>query len=60
MEDGVYVVEGTMYKPDFVTKSMADTAFNHNIQMTVKDGKATLTMNFKGMEITGQQGIWAA
>ncbi len=56
LEDGVYVVEGTMYKPDFVTKSMADTAFNHNIQMTVKDGKATLTMNFKGMEITGQQG----
>lgn len=56
LEDGVYVVEGTMYKPDLVTKSMADTAFNHNIQMTVKDGKATLTMNFKGMEITGRQG----
>lgn len=56
LADGVYVVTGSMYKPDLVTKSMADTAFNHNIQMTVRDGEATLTMNFKGMAITGIQG----
>lgn len=56
LADGVYAVTGTMYKPDLVTKSMADTAFHHDIQMTVKDGRATLTVNFKGMAITGIQG----
>ncbi len=56
LADGIYAVTGTMYKPDLAVKSMADTAFNHNVQMTVKDGRATLTMNFKGMAITGIQG----
>lgn len=56
LEDGIYLVNGTMYKPDLNTKSMADEAFNHNVKMTVKNGKAALTMNFKGMEITGMQG----
>lgn len=53
LEDGLYAVEGTMLKPDLTTKSMADTAFHHNVQMTVENGKATLTLNLKGMEITG-------
>ncbi|HCT90414.1 MAG TPA: hypothetical protein DF613_03375, partial [Lachnospiraceae bacterium] len=56
LADGVYAVTGSMYKPDLATKSMADTALNHNIQMTVRDGRATLAMNFKGMAITGVQG----
>ena len=56
LADGIYAVTGTMYKSDLAVKSMADTAFNHNVQMTVKDGRATLTMNFKGMAITGIQG----
>lgn len=56
LEDGIYLVDGTMFKPDLKTKSMADSAFNHNIMMTVEDGKATLTLNFKGMEITGIYG----
>lgn len=56
LEDGVYAVEGVMYKPDLKTKSMADAAFSHTMPMTVQDGKASLTMNFKGMEITGFNG----
>ncbi len=56
LEDGVYAVQGTMYKPDLKTKSMADSAFSHTMPMTVQDGKATLRMNFKAMEITGLNG----
>lgn len=56
LEDGVYAVEGIMYKPDLKTKSMADAAFSHTMPMTVQNGKASITMNFKGMEITGLNG----
>ena len=51
LPDGVYIVQGTMVKPDKVTPSMSDNAINHNIMLTVKDGKYYLTLDFTGLSI---------
>lgn len=56
LEDGVYSVTGSMVKIDKATASMSDEAINHTIKLTVKNGKYSLTMDFKGMTINSQYG----
>ena len=55
LEDGVYVVQGKMLKPSG-DRSMSDDAINHNIKLTVKDGRYSLTMNFKGLVVGDRLG----
>ena len=56
LADGVYSVTGNMVKTDKSTASMSDEAINHTIKLTVKNGKYTLTLDFKGLTINGQLG----
>ena len=52
LKDGVYKVNGKMVKSTNKKQaSMANKAFNHNVVLTVKDGKYYLTLDFKGMKI---------
>lgn len=55
LEDGIYKISGKMLKPDGGT-SMSDGAVTHQFKLTVKDGSYDLTMNLKGMDITGLHG----
>ena len=56
LEDGVYSVTGRMVKVDKTTLSMADNAINHTVKLTVKDGKYALTLDLKGLSISGRMG----
>ena len=56
LEDGVYSVTGNMVKVDKSTLSMADNAINHTIKLTVKNGVYLITLDMKGMNISGQMG----
>ena len=56
LADGVYSVTGSMVKIDKTTASMSNEAINHTIKLTVKNGKYSLTMDFKGMTINSQYG----
>lgn len=56
LEDGIYAVTGTMQKTDKKSTSMSDDAVNHTIQLTVKNGKYYLTLDFKGLKINSQFG----
>lgn len=59
LADGVYKINGRMLKPDG-SVSMSDGAITHTLKLTVKDGKYNLTLNFKGMNITGLHGYLSA
>ena len=56
LKDGIYSVTGKMVKTDKSTASMSDEAINHTIRLTVKDGSISVTLDFKGLTINGQQG----
>lgn len=56
LKDGVYSVTGKMLKTDKNTASMSDEAINHTIKLTVKGGSISVTLDFKGLTINGQQG----
>lgn len=56
LADGVYSLTGSMVKTDKTTASMSNEAINHTIKLTVKNGKYSLTMDFKGMTINSQYG----
>ena len=56
LADGVYSVTGNMLKTDKTTASMSNDAINKTIKLTVKNGKYTLTLNFKGLTINNQLG----
>ena len=56
LSDGVYSVTGNMLKTDKKTASMSDEAINHTVKLTVEKGSYSLTLNFKGLKINGQQG----
>lgn len=56
LEDGIYSVTGKMVKVDKSTLSMADNAINHTIKLTVKNGVYLITLDMKGMNISGQMG----
>ena len=56
LADGVYSVTGTMLKTDKTSASMSNDAINHTIKLTVKSGKYTLTLDFKGLTINDQLG----
>lgn len=51
LADGVYSVRGNMIKVDKVTASMSDSAINHTIKLTVKNGKYDITLNLNGMTV---------
>lgn len=56
LADGVYSVTGSMVKIDKSSASMSNEAINHTIKLTVKNGKYSITMDFKGLTINGQLG----
>ena len=56
LADGVYVVNGNMVKVNKTDASMSDKAINHNIKLTVKDGKYYITMDFNGLTVGNQLG----
>ena len=56
LADGVYSVTGSMVKIDKTSASMSNEAINHTIKLTVKKGKYSITMDFKGLTINGQLG----
>lgn len=56
LADGEYKVYVNMKKVDRVTDSMSDNAIDHWINLSVKDGVYTATIDFKGMTISGQFG----
>lgn len=56
LSDGVYKVQGEMYKVNKVDYSMSNNAINHNIKLTVKDGLPYISMNFNGMDVSSLRG----
>ena len=56
LADGVYSVTGSMVKIDKTSASMSNEAINHTIKLTVKNGKYSITMDFKGLTINSQLG----
>lgn len=56
LEDGVYSITGKMVKTDKTTLSMSDNAINHTIKLTVRDGKYYITLDLKGLNISGRLG----
>ncbi len=56
LKDGIYAVTGNMVKVDQSTLSMADNAIHHTIKLTVKDGVYSVTLDMKGMNISGKLG----
>ncbi|MCH1981394.1 NEAT domain-containing protein [Ruminococcus sp. OA3] len=56
LKDGVYSLSGSMVKVDQKTESMSNQAVNHTVKLTVKDGNYFITLDFKGLEYSGQYG----
>lgn len=56
LEDGSYKVYVDMKKVDKTTDSMANNAIAHWINLEVKDGVYTATLDLNGMTISGQFG----
>lgn len=56
IKDGTYSVTGSMYKPGMSALSMSDSAIDHTMKLVVSGGRASLTMNFHGMDISGIKG----
>lgn len=56
LEDGVYSVTGRMVKTDKTTLPMADNAINHTVKLTVSEGRYYVTLDMKGLNISGQLG----
>ena len=56
LSDGIYAVTGSMMKPDQSSASMADSAINHTIKLTVSKGTYYLTVTFHGLSIGTKQG----
>ena len=56
LEDGDYKVYVDMKKIDKATDSMSNNAIDHWINLNVKDGVYTATLDFKGMTVSGQFG----
>lgn len=56
LKDGTYSITGKIVKADQSTLSMADNAINHTIKLTVKGGEYFITLDMKGMNISGMTG----
>lgn len=56
LADGEYKVYVDMKKIDKTTASMSNNAIDHWMNLSVKDGVYTATLDFKGMTISGQFG----
>lgn len=56
LEDGTYTITGNMLKPDKKSKSMANEALDHNVILTVKKGKYSLTVSFSGLTVGSSKG----
>lgn len=56
LEDGTYTLTGEMLKLDKKSNSMANNAIDHNVTLTVKNGKYKLTVNFLSLTIGSSKG----
>ena len=56
LADGSYIINGTVFKTDKATVSMADQGINHQILLTVSGGSYTLTLDFGSINFAGQKG----
>lgn len=56
LADGSYIVNGTLYKTDKATVSMADQGIGHQILLSVSGGSYTLTLDFGSINFAGQKG----
>ncbi len=56
LPDGKYIVHADMVQLNRVDPSMSDAAINHDIVVNVKDGKATVQVEFKGLAFSGKFG----
>ena len=56
LADGVYSLTGSMVKVDKKTESMSNEAINHTVRLTVENGNYYITLDFKGLEYSGQYG----
>lgn len=56
LKDGTYTIAGEMVKSDRKTKSMSDEAISHNIILTVKKGKYSLTVSLSGLTVGNSKG----
>ena len=56
LPDGKYIVHADMVQLNRVDASMSDAAINHDIVVNVKDGKATVQVEFKGLAFSGKFG----
>ena len=51
LKDGQYTISGEMIKTNMTDKSMSNNAIDHNILLTVEDGKYYVTITFKGLKV---------
>ena len=56
LKDGTYTITGTMVKSDKKTRSMSNEAIGHNIILTVKKGKYSLTVSLSGLTVGNSKG----
>lgn len=56
LKNGTYKIKGKMLKIDRKTLSMSNRAINHNIILTVKNGKYYVTMDFNGLKVGNKLG----
>ena len=56
LADGEYTVKGTVLKADRSSASMADAAVSHDVGLTVKDGRYSLTLSLGSVNVGGKAG----
>lgn len=56
LADGEYTVKGTVLKADRSAASMADSAVSHDVGLTVKGGRYSLTLNLGSVNVGGRAG----
>ena len=56
LEDGEYTINGEMIKTNQKEFSMSNKALDHNVLLTVKNGKYYITLTFKGIKVGNKLG----
>lgn len=56
LEDGIYLVNGTILKANKKDTSMCNDALNHNVKLTVKDGTYYASFYLNGINTMGSEG----
>ncbi|MDR1043403.1 MAG: NEAT domain-containing protein, partial [Clostridiales Family XIII bacterium] len=57
LADGTYVLRADMVKMDRNSKSMSDDAIDHDVILTVEDGKYYIIISFKGLHVEGFEDV---